>query len=116
MSPLRAQSEAAFQQQVELLASLYHWRCFHAPDNRPDARGRKQHVSAGWPDLILVRDGEMIAAELKTETGRATQHQIDWLTDLEEVPGTETYVWRPSDWDDINRRLSRGRHRLERAA
>lgn len=120
MSPLRSGSEAAFQQQVEQLAALYGWRWFHAPDNIPrqthGGRTVKQRVTPGFPNLILVRDGDLIAAELKAEKGRATVDQLEWLHELEAVPGVETYVWRPSDFDEINARLSRGRHRLERAA
>lgn len=117
---MKPESEAAFQQQVINLATLYDWSTYHAPDNRPikTANGKvhKQRVTPGWPDLILVRDGELIAAELKTETGRVRPEQYQWLEILAQVPGIETALWRPSDWDDIQARLSRGRHRIERAA
>lgn len=120
MTPLRSGSEAAFQQQIEQLAALYSWRAYHAPDNIPrQTRGGrvvKQRVTRGFPDLVLLRDGDLIFAELKSETGKATVEQLGWLHELEAVPGVETYVWRPSNWDEINARLSRGRHRLERAA
>lgn len=114
---MRAGSEAAFQQQIEQLARLYSWKVFHAPDNRPSGRtGRVQRVTPGFPDLTLVRGEELIFAELKTETGRVRPEQTEWLAALENVPGVETFVWRPSDFDAINRRLSRGGHTLERAA
>jgi hypothetical protein len=110
-------SEAAFQQQVLNLATLYDWATYHPPDNRPSGRtGRVQRVVAGFPDLTLVRDEALLFAELKKENGRVSPAQTRWLTLLAKVPGVETYIWRPSDWDEIQARLSRGRHRLERAA
>lgn len=113
-------SERLFQNQVISLAKLYGWRTFHPADNRPirtrDGRVRKQAVVPGFPDLTLVRDSTLIFAELKAEKGRVTPAQVEWLAALENVPGVETYIWRPSDFDAINARLSQGRHRLERAA
>lgn len=123
MSPLKAGSEAAFQQQVENLAHLYGWATFHPADNRPvtTARGRviKQRVTPGFPDLVMVRDGNLIFAELKTQTGRVSSEQHEWLRRLHEVAACsssiDVYLWRPSDFDAINERLARGRHRLEAA-
>jgi hypothetical protein len=34
-------------------------------------------VTAGIPDIIVIRDGHCFALELKTEHGRLTQTQID---------------------------------------
>lgn len=105
---MKAASEAAFQQQVLNLATLYDWASYHTHDSR-----RSQ---PGFPDLVLVRDGDLIFAELKTETGRVRPDQARWLAMLENVQGVDVYLWRPSDFDAINARLSRGRHQLERAA
>lgn len=51
---------------------------------------------AGFPDLLLVRPGRIIAAELKSETGKVRQNQQEWLDALA-LAGTESYLWRPSD-------------------
>lgn len=56
---------------------------------------------AGLPDLILVRRGRCIFAELKTEKGKLRPAQADWVAELEAVEGVEVYVWRPSMWDTI---------------
>ena len=42
----------------------------------------------------------MIFAELKSNTGRLSKEQGDWLEDLAGA-GVESYLWRPKDWDDI---------------
>lgn len=110
---MKAGSEAAFQQQVTNLAAYTGWRWYHAPENRPirtaNGRVRKQNVVRGFPDLTLVRDTELIFAELKAEKGRVRPEQTDWLNDLQAVPGVETYIWRPSDFDEIHARLNQPR-------
>lgn len=84
------QSEAAFQSAVIGLARVYGWRIFHAPDNRPaGTTGRPQRMAApegaGFPDLILIRGRRLIAAELKTRTGRVDPRQHDWLAAFTEL-------------------------------
>lgn len=107
---LRAITEAQWQYQVEQLAHLNGWRLFHAPDNRPvTARsGRRyvQNIRAGFPDLVLVRGPRLLFVELKRETGRTTDEQNGWLTDLARA-SAEVYVWRPSDLAEVTAVLSR---------
>jgi len=72
-------------------AQWYHWRLYHTHDSR--------RSEAGFPDLVLVRD-RIVFAELKSERGRLTFDQRKWLDALA-AAGAETYVWRPTDWDDV---------------
>ena len=51
----------------------------------------------GWPDILAVKGGRMIAAELKSAKGRLTMDQNLWLHDLQRT-GAEVFVWRPCDW------------------
>jgi hypothetical protein len=60
-----------------------------------------QKSPRGFPDWILVKDGRMLAVELKSEKGPVRPEQTEWLDALSEVPGVECYLWRPSDWDEI---------------
>ena len=115
-------TEAAWQAQVEGLARFYGWRTYHPPDNRPAGRaGRPQRVTSGFPDLVLLRGPELLFVELKTDKGRASPEQREWLGELAAVgdacaqsanyPATvEAYIWRPRDFDDVHARLARGRH------
>lgn len=134
--------ESALAIKVEHLLDLYGWRWFHAPDNRPiqAASGRTyvQVVRRGFPDYIALRGPELLVIELKRERGRLGPGQAEWLEawrtfagaleltvttandakrlTRDEVPAwpvAEVYIWRPSDLEAINARLSRGRHRLE---
>lgn len=102
---MKAASEAAFQTQVTQLAGFYGWRTYHTHDSR--------RSTPGFPDLVLVRGPELIFAELKTEKGRVRPEQADWIAALNAVPTVDTYLWRPSDFDDIHARLSRGGNRTE---
>jgi len=94
--------EADLQQAVIDLAHLLRWRVAHF---RPAmTRGRwSTPVSgdgAGFPDLVLVRDGHIIFAELKAAKGRVRPEQTEWLNALllADGPTVRTYTWRPDDW------------------
>lgn len=96
---LRAIKEKDWQAKVVRIATLNGWKHYHPPDNKP-INGRIQKVVSGYPDLTLVRDGKIIFAELKRETGRLSDDQIDWLDELRKC-GIDCYVWRPSDIDEV---------------
>jgi hypothetical protein len=95
----RSTEERDFQKGVLDLAALYSWIAYHTHDSR-----RSQ---AGFPDLVLVRDDRLIFAELKSEKGRATKEQEEWLGALCNVSGVSVYLWRPSDMDEIIELLKR---------
>lgn len=132
-------AEAAWQAQVIGLARFYGWRLAHFHDSRREVRGRGgsrlvgDRDAAGFPDLVLVRGPELIYAELKTDRGRTSAEQDGWLDALRVVaeavrhvadtalnedlapeagyPAVDVYIWRPRDFDDVEARLARGRHR-----
>jgi hypothetical protein len=87
--------EREWQSQVTQAARLLGWRVYHTHDSR--------RSEPGWPDLALVRD-RLVMAELKTDTGRLSKAQRDWVTSLANA-GVEVYVWRPSDIDHVLRTL-----------
>lgn len=61
----------------------------------------------GFPDLLMVRKGRLIVAELKAKGGRVRPEQAVWLSLLEEVPEIEVYLWTTKDWpDNVQRILS----------
>lgn len=95
---LPPQSERSFQAQVVALATLLGWRSYHSWSSL--------HSAGGFPDLVLVRRPRVIFAELKSERGKTSADQLDWLNDLG-MSGQETYIWRPSSWQEIEKVLSR---------
>ena len=61
--------------------------------------------SAGFPDLVLAGERGFILAELKTDTGRVSPQQVEWLKACD--PHVECYIWRPKDLPEITARLGR---------
>jgi len=55
------------------------------------------HSPAGFPDLCMVKGKRLVFAELKTETGRVSEDQTAWATDLVASGRCEYYLWRPAD-------------------
>lgn len=104
-------TEAELLQQVIDLAHLFGYRCAHF---RPAWTGRGwrtpvQGDGAGFPDLILVGRGRVIAAELKRESAPdPTGEQAAWLEELA-AAGVPVFVWRPSDLERIADVLGRER-------
>ncbi len=88
-------NEAEWQRTVTDLARTLGYLIYHTQDSRRSA--------SGFPDLVLVRD-RVIFAELKTERGRMTGAQHWWVSTLR-VARAEVYVWRPSDYDMVERTL-----------
>ena len=73
----------------------------------PQQRGQRAHTVTGWPDVVAVRSGRMLAIELKSEKGEPSEAQVEWLEALGEVTGIETMVLRPSDFVGWARALDR---------
>ena len=89
-----AVSEADLLAAVRQLARLTGWLTYHTHDSR--------RSEAGWPDLALisVRQRRLLIVELKTEDGRVSPKQEQWLRGLA-VCGIETGIWRPSDLANV---------------
>lgn len=100
-------TEREWQAQVVQLARLHGWRCAHFRSvcvARRDGSTRWQTpVEAdgeGFPDLLCVKLGRIIAAELKSDTGRVTAEQRLWLQAFE-AAGIPAYTWRPRDIEEV---------------
>lgn len=97
---LKSISESDYLEQVIEYAEILGWLVYHVFETRNYAK----RTSSGFPDLVLVKDGRIIFAELKRETGKVSPAQQVWLDAL--VPCSEVYVWRPSDWETVERVLA----------
>jgi len=96
---IRLVKEREWQNLVIQLATARGWKHYHPPDNKP-VNGRIQKVVAGFPDLVLVRQGRMVFAELKREKGILSPEQVEWITQIRACK-IEAYVWRPSMVADV---------------
>lgn len=127
-------SEAELQQAVIDTARTFGWRCAHFRPARTK-HGWQTPVAAdgkGFPDLVLVnrQTGRLIFAELKSDRGKTTPEQDDWLRDLQAVaaqigetayPGhgplhpLEVHVWTPADWPERIVAILTGKPTTERS-
>jgi hypothetical protein len=53
---------------------------------------------------VLVRRPDVLFVELKSDAGKVDHDQQRWIDDLRAC-GQRVYVWRPRDWDDVQRVL-----------
>jgi len=102
-------SEAEWQRQVVQLARSLGWRSYHTMAARRKKGWTTPVTSRGFPDLLLIRPPRIVVAELKTETGVATDEQQEWLS-LFSACGVEAYLWRPTDLEQIAHVLSKRFH------
>ena len=92
-------NEQEFTSQIRDLARTLQWARYHTWISK--------HSTAGFPDEVLVRPPRVIFAELKSENGKLTPAQRDWLDALALCGTVEVYVWRPSMIDQIAHCLQR---------
>lgn len=101
--------EEDWQRRVTDLADLRGWMWLHLRPART-TKGWRTPISgplgAGWPDLILARGPRLLAVELKSERGRVTPAQRTVLDTLALIPGVETLIARPADWDRVQQVLA----------
>ena len=100
------QTETQFQESVIEAAHTFGWRVAHFRAARTADGSWRTPVQAdgrGFPDLVLVRD-RVIFAELKSDTGKVSDEQHEWIAWLEGA-GAQAEVWRPADWPLIEATL-----------
>jgi hypothetical protein len=108
------QSEKDFMQAVVDFAKVNQWHVYHTHDSRRSERG--------FPDLVCVRRGVIVFAELKVGRNRLSAAQMEWISALQELtedviciderdrwcePNIQVRVWRPEDWEEIESMLQR---------
>jgi len=93
MTAPRPLTEAQFMRQVLDLARIRGWLAYHPALSKWSERG--------WPDLALVRPPRLILAELKSDTGKVSEHQERWLAMLGRCAGVEVFLWRPADLERV---------------
>lgn len=116
------QSEHEFMRHVREYAKAHGWLDYHTHIAK--------RSTEGFPDLVLVRGGRLVFAELKREKkGRVSPAQARWIEELSVVTQAivaalfdsgqgpvyaaeraelivGAYLWKPSDWPEIERVLA----------
>lgn len=94
-------TENEFRQTVVEAARKLGWKAYFTWNSL--------HSPSGYQDLTLLKGDQLIVAELKSEKGTVSKSQQEWLDAwglfCEYSPNTHVYVWRPSQWDEIERIL-----------
>lgn len=93
---MTGESEKQFQEKVVQLARLLGYRCYHTHDSRRSA--------AGFPDLVLAKPGRLVFAELKSEKGKVSREQEQWIETLR-AAGAHVCLWRAGDMPTVVRVL-----------
>ena len=104
-------TERDFQKAVIGLARVCGWKVAHFHDSRLQIRPGVfvgDRDAAGFPDLVLCHPKHGVAfVELKADKGRLRSEQHVWIGALH-VARQVAYVWRPSNWPEIERFLRFG--------
>ena len=90
-------SEKVFRQEVVTAAKAAGWMVYFS--------WTSIHSPAGFPDLVLVKPPLMLLVELKTDKGKVTKSQRQWLEALAQVTEVVRAVWKPTDLAAIRRLL-----------
>jgi hypothetical protein len=66
-----------------------------------------KHSVGGWPDLAIAGPDAILFAELKSQRGRVSPAQREWIAALERA-GQRVCVWRPVQFlsGEIQRELA----------
>lgn len=86
------------------------WRIFRVSDSRRQVGDRLvgDALAKGWPDVFAVRGVQQVAVECKTEVGKVTREQVEWLRALA-GSGAAVFVARPSNAAEVSAWLRRRR-------
>jgi hypothetical protein len=92
-------TERDLREQVRDLCNLTGWKMYFS--------WTSIHSPRGFPDLVLANPEKqrVIFAELKSEKGKVTPEQQEWLDVLKQC-GAEVFVWHPEDFEEIVRLLA----------
>ncbi len=103
--------EGDFEATVEAALAIRGWQFVHLVPARVGNRtltAMSKRSTPGFPDLLALRRGWQIAAELKVDGRYPTPAQRTWLTLFAAQPRTLVWVLRPGDaWGDVARWLDR---------
>ena len=104
LSVTRQINEKAFQTIVIATARECGWMVYHTYDSRKS--------EPGFPDLCMVKDGIVMFVELKTDKGKATTAQRNWIKQFirhqHRCQRFIVEIWRPKTWEEKKKLLTEG--------
>lgn len=92
------QNETAWMKVVTTAAAQAGWQWLHIGRvGKHRANGAKGTLGKGWPDLVLVKPGRLVFAELKMDGEQLSYEQTVVRLELMNA-GADFHIWRPSDF------------------
>lgn len=94
-------SEETLLQRLIAVARVSGWLVAHFRPART-SRGWRTPMQGdeGFPDLILARDGRVLAVELKRAGAKPSPEQYAWLEAMGCAGTVEVYLWTPMDLEE----------------
>ena len=94
-------NEKAFQTIVITTARENGWMVYHTYDSRKS--------EPGFPDLCMVKNGFIMFVELKTDKGKVTSTQRQWIEQFlihqNRCQNSIVEIWRPHIWEEKKKLL-----------
>jgi len=97
----KAMTENQLQDNILAMALKLGWLCYHtrAAMNKRGVWSSPMQGNPGFFDVVLIRRGVVILKELKSEKGKLTVQQQEWIKEYDPAcPTPYDHVWRPHDW------------------
>lgn len=113
-------TEEQFMNQVIELAERSGYLVSHIPDGLYRLAAKQKRFNAmvgakGFPDIVAAHATDhsrpLLFLELKAQNGRLSEEQRAWLAALKGFDYSDEVVvrvFKPSDWDEIERLLTKG--------
>ena len=102
MGDSREITEKDFSSQIESLLNIFGWHWCHFRPARTE-HGWRTALSGhkGFLDYIATKPPRLLIFELKSEKGKVSSEQQEWIDLLKQCTGAEVYLWKPSQIDEI---------------
>ncbi len=104
------ESEGDFATWVEARFAILDFKVAHFRPAKTD-KGWRTAVSCdgkGYPDYNALKPPRCLFVEIKSENGKVSPEQAQWLNSFAGIEVVETYLWFPSDREEIEAILSLG--------
>jgi len=95
LAPRRPMAEEALLQHVRAVAHRHGYLTYHTRDARRSDKG--------FPDLLATNGRRLLAIECKSQAGKLTPEQAQWLHLLAHTGKCECLIIRPSDVASLER-------------
>jgi len=87
-------TEKQFEAQVKDLAKIFHAEKYYHPF-------LSKWSERGYPDATIIKVPKLIFLEYKSEKGKPTEAQVEWIDLLNQCTSVEAHICYPKDLEQI---------------